>query len=48
MNKINLEDYECECKGKFKQFGRKSLNQYICTQCGQYVPDNKMYKYKKQ
>lgn len=45
---INLNNYECECKGKFKQFGKKTLKQYICTQCGQYVTEEKLYKYKKE
>ena len=47
MEELNLDNYECECKGKFKRFGRRTLNEYICTQCGLYVPREKMYKYEK-
>lgn len=46
-NTINLDDYECECKGTFKKFGKKALKQYVCTQCGQYIVEEKLYKYKK-
>lgn len=43
---LDLSLYKCECGGKFKRFGRKSLNQYVCIDCGLYVPYEKMYKYK--
>lgn len=44
---LDLFDYVCECGGHFKRYGRKTLNQYVCTSCGLYVPYEKMYKYKK-
>ena len=45
---LNLSLYVCECGGSFKRFGRRSLNQYVCIDCGLYVPYEKMYLYKKK
>lgn len=45
--KLNLDLYRCECGHKFKKFGKRSLNQYICSKCGLFVPEEKLYKYKK-
>ena len=47
MSEINLDDYKCECDGKLKPFGRKSLKQYICVRCGNYITDFQLHKYKK-
>lgn len=44
---LDLSLYVCECGGSFKRFGRRSLNQYVCVDCGLYVPYEKMYLYKK-
>lgn len=45
---LDLSLYVCECGGSFKRFGRRSLNQYVCIDCGLYVPYEKMYLYKKK
>ena len=45
---LDLSLYVCECGGSFKRFGRRSLNQYVCVDCGLYVPYEKMYLYKKK
>ena len=44
---LDLSLYVCDCGGSFKRFGRRSLNQYVCIDCGLYVPYEKMYLYKK-
>lgn len=48
MKELNLDDYRCECGGIFKPFGKKNMKQYICTECGHFVIEEKMYMYKKE
>ena len=45
---LDLTLYTCDCGGKFKRFGRRSLNNYVCVDCGLYVPYEKMYLYKRK
>ena len=45
---LDLSLYVCECGGRFKRFGRRSLNNYVCVDCGLFVPYEKMYLYKQK
>lgn len=47
MKELDLNNYKCECGGKFKPFGKKIMKQYICIDCGHFVTEEKMYKYKR-
>ena len=45
---VEIKDYLCMCGGKFKPFGKKTLKQFICSDCGYFVPAEKLYLFKKE